>query len=131
MGRTLLGNVKGDNGKSAYQIWLDLGNVGTEQNFLDSLKVPSKQIFDKTSERVLGITYTNEGNDKYLQLICEFPNGANYINVTVGDKIYQIGNVSTTSTYRADVYLFYIPSGLTYKVQKQGNLNTFKWYEII
>lgn len=29
---------KGDDGESAYQIWLDEGNVGTEQDFLDSLK---------------------------------------------------------------------------------------------
>lgn len=42
MGRTLLGNVKGENGKSAYQIWLDLGNLGTEQDFLNHLKVNEK-----------------------------------------------------------------------------------------
>lgn len=29
---------KGDTGKSAYEIWLDLGNTGTEQDFIDSLK---------------------------------------------------------------------------------------------
>ena len=28
---------EGINGKSAYQVWLDLGNVGTEQDFIDSL----------------------------------------------------------------------------------------------
>lgn len=28
---------KGSDGKSAYQIWLDAGNVGTQQDFLDSL----------------------------------------------------------------------------------------------
>ena len=28
----------GTDGKSAYQVWLDLGNSGTEQDFLDSLK---------------------------------------------------------------------------------------------
>lgn len=27
----------GAEGKSAYQIWLDLGNTSTEQDFLDSL----------------------------------------------------------------------------------------------
>ena len=27
---------KGDQGKSAYQTWLDLGNAGTEQDFIDS-----------------------------------------------------------------------------------------------
>lgn len=26
------------NGKSAYEIWLDLGNIGSEQDFIDSLK---------------------------------------------------------------------------------------------
>jgi hypothetical protein len=30
--------TKGDDGKSTYQIWLDQGNAGTEQDFLDSLK---------------------------------------------------------------------------------------------
>lgn len=32
---------KGNDGKSAYQIWLDLGNSGTEQDFINSLKAPS------------------------------------------------------------------------------------------
>lgn len=30
--------VQAINGKSAYEIWLELGNVGSEQDFLDSLK---------------------------------------------------------------------------------------------
>lgn len=29
---------KGSDGESSYQVWLDLGNVGTEQDFIDSLK---------------------------------------------------------------------------------------------
>jgi hypothetical protein len=33
-----LGKVVGENGKSAYEIWLDNGNTGTEQDFLESLK---------------------------------------------------------------------------------------------
>jgi hypothetical protein len=31
-------DISAINGKSAYQIWLDLGNVGTEQDFIESLK---------------------------------------------------------------------------------------------
>lgn len=31
---------KGDPGKSAYQVWLDLGNTGTEQEFINALKGP-------------------------------------------------------------------------------------------
>ena len=30
-------SFKGNTGKSAYQVWLDLGNIGTEQDFIDSL----------------------------------------------------------------------------------------------
>jgi hypothetical protein len=30
--------ARGKEGKSAYEIWLDLGNEGTEQEFLESLK---------------------------------------------------------------------------------------------
>ena len=30
--------LKGEDGKSAYEIWLEQGNTGTEQDFLDSLK---------------------------------------------------------------------------------------------
>jgi hypothetical protein len=29
--------ARGKDGRSAYQIWLDLGNAGTEQDFIDSL----------------------------------------------------------------------------------------------
>jgi hypothetical protein len=32
--------VDGTNGLSAYEIWLDLGNTGTEQDFIDSLTGP-------------------------------------------------------------------------------------------
>ena len=31
-------DARGKEGKSAYEIWLDLGNEGTEQEFLASLK---------------------------------------------------------------------------------------------
>lgn len=33
-----LGEVRGEDGKSAYQIWLDQGNTGSEQDFLNALK---------------------------------------------------------------------------------------------
>lgn len=32
----------GENGKSAYQIWLNLGNIGSEQDFIESLKSKSE-----------------------------------------------------------------------------------------
>ena len=32
------GSGTGADGKSAYEIWLDLGNTGTEQDFINSLQ---------------------------------------------------------------------------------------------
>lgn len=37
---TQLTNIDGVQGKSAYQTWLDLGNTGSEQDFINSLKGP-------------------------------------------------------------------------------------------
>lgn len=37
MSRINLGKVVGNDGKSAYQIWLEQGNTGTEEDFLNSL----------------------------------------------------------------------------------------------
>ena len=38
------GGIDGLPGKSAYQVWLDEGNTGTEQDFLDSLEGPQGPI---------------------------------------------------------------------------------------
>ena len=53
MPRIKLGNIKGPkgdrgaDGKSAYQSWLDLGNTGTEQQFINSLKPSADQFITK------------------------------------------------------------------------------------
>lgn len=49
---------KGEQGKSAYQIWLDLGNIGTEEDFIKSLKGKDAEINDDTSS--LTTTYSSE-----------------------------------------------------------------------
>ena len=41
------GALKGDDGKSAYQSWLDLGNNGTEEDFINSLKGEKGQVGEK------------------------------------------------------------------------------------
>lgn len=41
------GALKGDDGKSAYQSWLDLGNTGTEEDFIYSLKGEKGQVGEK------------------------------------------------------------------------------------
>ena len=48
-GKDGLNGHDGKDGKSAYQTWLDLGNTGSEQDFIDSLK-PKTDESDKVSE---------------------------------------------------------------------------------
>ena len=43
----------GEPGKSAYDIWLDQGNVGTEQDYLNSLKGQSAQLSSFDTERTI------------------------------------------------------------------------------
>ena len=58
----------GGEGKSAYEIWLELGNVGTEQDFIDSLKVQgeegSKWLYGKGEPA----EYLGKNGDLYLDL---------------------------------------------------------------
>lgn len=48
-GKDGLNGHDGKDGKSAYQTWLDLGNTGSEQDFIDSLK-PKSDESNKVSE---------------------------------------------------------------------------------
>ena len=70
--------LKGQAGKSAYQIWLELGNIGTEQDFINSLKgdfstmtesdIESLKValgFDKLEQTITDInTLLDEINDE-------------------------------------------------------------------
>ena len=59
-GTKILKGKDGDNGKSAYEIWLEKGNEGTEEDFLKSLKgddyilteADKEEIADMTAEKV-------------------------------------------------------------------------------
>lgn len=64
--------TQGQDGKSAYQIWLEEGNVGTEQDFLNSLTAPptfeviSKNLYtypyvlNYTGDNLTSIVYTTD-----------------------------------------------------------------------
>ena len=55
----IVGNVKGtwEKGESAYFAWLQLGNVGTKQDFINSLKAYSPEVGEVTQTED-GITFT-------------------------------------------------------------------------
>lgn len=84
-----LDSLKGSDGKTAYQTWLDLGNNGTEQDFLDTLKGNSGE-----SAYELWLGQGNTGSE------------VEFINSLKGDtgySAYQIwlaqGNVGSIADY--------------------------------
>nr|DAW38576.1 MAG TPA: hypothetical protein [Caudoviricetes sp.] len=86
MPRVKLGNIKGpkgDVGKSAYQSWLELGNTGTEADFIKSLKGSAPTLF-KSADNIVkvleipldsgvnqcqGFTYSEEANAFYIACV--------------------------------------------------------------
>jgi hypothetical protein len=50
----------GKQGKSAYETWLDLGNTGTEQDFLDSLGSTGGLKFNLKENGILTISTKEE-----------------------------------------------------------------------
>jgi hypothetical protein len=86
----------GEAGLSAYEVWLDLGNTGTEQDFIDSLKGPDGDPGDPGSDGDsaydIWISAGNTGTEQdFLNSLkgsdgkdfeTGFPNGTN-----IGDKI--------------------------------------------
>lgn len=54
---TQLTNIDGVQGKSAYQTWLDLGNTGSEQDFINSLKSPED--FGKVERKTVEVNEDN------------------------------------------------------------------------
>ena len=59
-----LGKVVGNDGKSSYQIWLEQGNTGTEQDFLNSLKGGNEIDINEYNLPILALTGDISGMDK-------------------------------------------------------------------
>ena len=69
---------KGDDGKSAYEIWLEQGNTGTEQDFLDSLRGEAATVDVGTTTTVepdQPAKVTNSGDEFNAILDFEIPKG--------------------------------------------------------
>ena len=111
--------VTGADGKSAYQIWLEQGNKGTQQDFLNSLKgqdgLNGKSIEYTWRGTELGIR--QEGQLDYTYVNLKGETGQNAVNpnfsigtVTTLDAGSQ-ATVSLTGTYPNLVLNFGIPRG--------------------
>lgn len=61
-----LGRVVGADGKSAFQIWLEQGNTGSEQDFLDSLKGDTPDLSDYALKSDIPKDYITEIPEEYV-----------------------------------------------------------------
>lgn len=61
--------ANGDDGQSAYQVWLSLGNSGTEQDFIDSLRISQAELDArvlKSGDSMTGTLKMDNGSDIIL-----------------------------------------------------------------
>lgn len=103
--------IQGAPGKSAYEIWLDAGNTGTEQDFLDSLVANNntsgnndKITFTTTKEYLdyLGYSYDEHSKNwpnhgKYTQYVYHASHGTSTstngaVEYTLNEKEMHLGN---------------------------------------
>ena len=113
-----IGSVgNGSNGKSAYEIWLSLGNVGTEEDFIDSLK--GKDAVDiRTNDEKVKLT-SSSIDEKYLADLID----NSTIKVDTDNDVIYIEKISGQTVTVAEINLL---KGATSNIQDQINkLNKF------
>ena len=111
--------VPGADGKSAYQIWLEQGNKGTQQDFLNSLKgqdgLNGKSIEYTWRGTELGIRQEGQLDYTYVNLKGETGQNAVNPNFTIGTVTTlpsgSDATVTLTGTYPNLVLNFGIPRG--------------------
>lgn len=81
---------QGSEGESAYDIWLSLGNTGTEQDFLDWINDTAGIAFNTIGRIITDATATlaRTDNNKYLQC-----NRATAITITIPLATLQVGDI--------------------------------------
>lgn len=114
----------GENGKSSYQIWLDAGNTGTEQDYLDSLKgedgqdgytpVKGKDYFDGSDGKdgytpVKGKDYFDgaDGTSSYFYVRYSANSNGSSMTITPTSTTKYMGVASTTSSTAPTSYSAY------------------------
>lgn len=70
-----LDTLQGDTGESAYDIWLKMGNSGTLSTFLNSLKAKTQ------GKRLTQLPMAEEVNED-MRVLVETPTGTYYVKVS-------------------------------------------------
>ena len=92
--------LDGQEGKSAYQVWLDAGNTGTEEEYLASLKG------EKGEQGIQGAT-GKDGTSYYFYVRYSINSNGNPMTVTPSDASKYMGVASTTSSTAPTSYSAY------------------------
>lgn len=104
-----VGNIQGAEGKSAYEVWLDAGYTGTEQDYLNSLKGATG---DAGYTPIKGIDYFDgqNGKDGYTPQkgvdYFDGTNGTDGRGIKTTDISYQIGtsgNIAPTGNWLPNI----------------------------
>jgi len=118
---------KGDDGASAYQIWLDAGNEGTEEDFLDWLKVSASVDIDPLASNMAKMNddglYVNGAHPVIPKMVSTTLNGMLDTRTSLPDgtvlftlsssltnplKITQLGGVSLSTQFCFEPAYYYL-----------------------
>lgn len=101
--------TSGSDGKSAYQIWLDAGNIGTEQDYLNSLKGQDGYTPQKGVDYFDGKNGENgqDGVSRYFYVRYSANANGNPMTTTPQADTEYMGTIDTTSTTPPTSYSAY------------------------
>jgi hypothetical protein len=105
----------GETGKSAYQIWLEAGNTGTEQDYLDSLKgnaAPAPKPIDIANGNIITVQDAGDLPLKTLHVTAateqEHREGKNLYDVDAGSKTNDNGWITLSYDNSAGTEVKYV-----------------------
>jgi hypothetical protein len=107
-----VGNIQGpagndgQEGKSAYQIWLDAGNTGTEEDYIASLKGEKGDTGEKGEQGIQGAT-GKDGTSYYFYVKYSINSNGNPMTVAPTDASKYMGVASTSSSTAPTSYSAY------------------------
>lgn len=126
---------RGLEGKSAYQVWLDLGNTGTEQDFIDSLSPPIDEIAAEvaplidvgnttlTAQGTESLGHPDATNVKAVARRVAYVGAAKIANVTLAD-----GDNTLAATDLAGDTIEFNASGFVPRILRASSMFEPSWY---
>lgn len=119
--------IKGDTGKSAYEIWLNQGNVGTEEDFLKSLTTGSGGACNIDDVQVDGVSIVNNKvaniqlKQTLIDILVEY--GLIQLNSLTEEQIQALNDMTCEIDENGELSVTYDETVLNINLQvEDGNL---------